>query len=257
MRQARAGSGSIVLLWPARRVSARAAWPRSSPRPRRCRPPRGAGTRRADPYGPFIAALRSHLRADPEGLEMRRRSRPIWPTFCPRSVQPAADSDRATIFEAVRCALVTVSPRRPGAAAPRRPPVVRRVDARAAGGARLAPQRTAASDDRRLPVRRPSPRPHAAPAAQRAAPRRRLEELALGRSAARTPRSFSRALLPEQPSPSLCARDPRPHGRLAVLHRGAGLGADRQGRTRSGSAAASSWPPTATSRSPRRSATRS
>ena len=123
---------------------------------RRQEPPRRRGA--AAPAPPSCAARRAHgataptgrssprcareLRADP-----RRRStscgplRPHLALLLPELGEPAAESDRATIFEAVRCAFAHLAR---GAAAdrrPRRPAVVGRGDARAA--ARRSPRRCA------------------------------------------------------------------------------------------------------------------
>lgn len=77
-----------------------------------CAPPvlLGAGTEGAPtPYGPIIAALRSHLRADPDGLDECGALRPHLALLLPELGDPAADSDRATIFEAVRCAFARIA----------------------------------------------------------------------------------------------------------------------------------------------------
>jgi DNA-binding CsgD family transcriptional regulator len=66
---------------------------------------RGAATEGAStPYGPIVAALRSHLRADPSGLDDCGALQPHLALLLPELGEPAADSDRSTIFEAVRCA---------------------------------------------------------------------------------------------------------------------------------------------------------
>ena len=150
-------------------------------------PAAGAARRRRRrgiaPYGPIVAALRSHLRADPGGLDECGPLRPHLALLLPELGDPAADSDRATLFEAVRCAFARDLRRRPSDRPPRRPAVVRRGDPRAARGARLAAARDAAARRRRLPLRRAAARAPAAPAAPRAAPRRRA-----ARSSARAAR---------------------------------------------------------------------
>jgi DNA-binding CsgD family transcriptional regulator len=76
-----------------------------------CPPPvlRGAAVDGAStPYGPIVAALRSYLRADPGGLDECGSLRPHLALLLPELGEPAAESDRATIFEAVRCAFARI-----------------------------------------------------------------------------------------------------------------------------------------------------
>lgn len=56
------------------------------------------------PYGPIVDALRSYLRDDPEALADCGPLRPHLALLLPELGEAAAESDRATIFEAVRCA---------------------------------------------------------------------------------------------------------------------------------------------------------
>ncbi|MET0305422.1 MAG: AAA family ATPase [Solirubrobacterales bacterium] len=73
----------------------------------RCPPPilRGAATEGAStPYGPIVGALRSYLRSDPSGLDGSGALQPHLALLLPELGEPAEDSDRSTIFEAVRCA---------------------------------------------------------------------------------------------------------------------------------------------------------
>jgi DNA-binding NarL/FixJ family response regulator len=66
---------------------------------------RGAATNSVTPpYGPMVAALRSYLRAEPEGLADCGPLRPHLALLLPELGEPAAESDRSTIFEAIRCA---------------------------------------------------------------------------------------------------------------------------------------------------------
>jgi DNA-binding CsgD family transcriptional regulator len=66
---------------------------------------RGAATSSiAAPYGPVVAALRSHLRSEPEGLAEIGPLRDHLALLLPELGEPAGESDRSTIFEAVRCA---------------------------------------------------------------------------------------------------------------------------------------------------------
>jgi DNA-binding NarL/FixJ family response regulator len=71
---------------------------------------RGAATSGVTPpYGPVAAALRSSLRAEPEGLADCGPLRPHLALLLPELGEPAAESDRSTIFEAVRCAFAHLS----------------------------------------------------------------------------------------------------------------------------------------------------
>jgi DNA-binding NarL/FixJ family response regulator len=56
------------------------------------------------PYGPIVAALRSYLRAEPDGLADCGPLRSHLALLLPELGEPAGESDRSTIFEAVRCA---------------------------------------------------------------------------------------------------------------------------------------------------------
>ena len=74
---------------------------------------RGAATATATPpYGPVVGALRSHLRAAPEALRACGPLRGQLAVLLPELGEPVA-GDRATLFEAVRCALATIAARRP------------------------------------------------------------------------------------------------------------------------------------------------
>ncbi|HEU4736337.1 MAG TPA: AAA family ATPase [Solirubrobacterales bacterium] len=66
---------------------------------------RGAATNSVTPpYGPIVAALRSYLRTEPDGLADCGPLRSHLALLLPELGEPAAESDRSTIFEAVRCA---------------------------------------------------------------------------------------------------------------------------------------------------------
>ncbi|HXR61449.1 MAG TPA: AAA family ATPase, partial [Solirubrobacterales bacterium] len=67
----------------------------------------------AIPYGPIVDALRSHLRSDPQALEGCGALLPHLALLLPELGEAAADSDRATIFEAVRCAFAHLSAEEP------------------------------------------------------------------------------------------------------------------------------------------------
>src|SRR4051794_4024068 len=75
---------------------------------------RGAAAQtRTEPHGPLVAALRSYLHAVPGGLDECGPLRSHLALVLPELGQPAADGDRATLFEAFRCALVTIARRGP------------------------------------------------------------------------------------------------------------------------------------------------
>ena len=61
------------------------------------------------PYGPVVAALRSYLRTAPDGLSGCGPLRPHLALILPELGEPAPASDRATLFEAVRCAFAHVA----------------------------------------------------------------------------------------------------------------------------------------------------
>jgi DNA-binding NarL/FixJ family response regulator len=64
-------------------------------------------------YGPVIEALRSRLRTDPDALADCGPLLPHLALLLPELGEPAAESDRATIFEAVRCALAHLGAEEP------------------------------------------------------------------------------------------------------------------------------------------------
>jgi len=75
---------------------------------------RGAAAATATaPYGPVVAALRSHLRAVPGALGSCGPLRPHLALLIPELGDPAVSTDRATLFEAVHCAVETIARRRP------------------------------------------------------------------------------------------------------------------------------------------------
>ncbi len=67
----------------------------------------------ASPYGPVIDALRSHLRRDPEALTECGPLRPHLALLLPELGEAAPDSDRGTIFEAIRCAFAHLAAAEP------------------------------------------------------------------------------------------------------------------------------------------------
>src|SRR5690242_1897648 len=57
------------------------------------------------PYGAVVAALRAHLRVEPDALQGPSPLRPHLARLLPELGEPAESSDRATLIEALRCAL--------------------------------------------------------------------------------------------------------------------------------------------------------
>jgi DNA-binding NarL/FixJ family response regulator len=104
LEQAREGSGSLVLLAGEAGVGKsslahEAASAAGSPL-------WGAASEGATAaYGPIVAALRSRLRTEPGALAECGPLLPHLALLLPELGEPAAESDRATIFEAIRCAL--------------------------------------------------------------------------------------------------------------------------------------------------------
>jgi DNA-binding NarL/FixJ family response regulator len=64
-------------------------------------------------YGPIVDALRSQLRAEPDALADCGPLLPHLALLLPELGAGAADSERATIFEAIRCALAHLSAEQP------------------------------------------------------------------------------------------------------------------------------------------------
>ena len=104
-------------------------------RPSCAAPPR----RRRRRTRPIVAALRRYLQRS-AGRRSRAAGRCAATSrcCCPSSATPSPRRDRATLFEAIRCALATIAAQPAGRRPARRPAVVRRRDARAAGGPRRA-----------------------------------------------------------------------------------------------------------------------
>src|SRR4051812_8605625 len=61
------------------------------------------------PYGPIVALLRCYLRANPKGLDGESRLRPHLAILLPELGRQASASDRATLTEAIRCALERIA----------------------------------------------------------------------------------------------------------------------------------------------------
>jgi DNA-binding NarL/FixJ family response regulator len=64
-------------------------------------------------YGPVVAALRSRLRTEPDALADCGPLLPHLALLLPELGEPAAESDRATIFESIRCALAHLGDEEP------------------------------------------------------------------------------------------------------------------------------------------------
>lgn len=110
--RARGGSGSLVLLAGEAGVgksslARRAASAGGSPL-------WGAASEGATAaYGPVVAALRSRLRTEPDALADCGPLLPHLALLLPELGEPADESDRATIFEAIRCALAHLGAEEP------------------------------------------------------------------------------------------------------------------------------------------------
>src|SRR3954463_1109716 len=61
------------------------------------------------PYAPLVALLRCYLRTNPGGLEGESRLRPHLAILLPELGRQANSSDRATLTEAIRCALERIA----------------------------------------------------------------------------------------------------------------------------------------------------
>ncbi len=99
--------------WRGRPASARPASSRPSsspPTPVSSGEPRG---RRRPAYGPIVAALRQFSRADPAGLGSCGPLRPHLALLLPELGDAVEESDRPTLFEAIRCGLEAVAAERP------------------------------------------------------------------------------------------------------------------------------------------------
>ena len=215
---------------------------RAGARAGRARPAR---RRRAGPHGALRPARRGAARAPARApRRARRRAARCAATSrccCPSSASRPAAADRATLFEALRCALARVAP------TPPRCVVLddlqwsdeATLEVLSALAEPLA--RAAAARGRRLPLRRPAARPRRAPPAQRAAPRgpARRARAARRSSSPRRAELLARALGARARAVAR-ARDPRPHRGHAVLRRGARRRAARQRRAAARAARASS-----------------
>ena len=76
---------------------------------------RGAPSAGAIAYEPVVAALRSHMRVAPESLRSCGPLRPHLALLLPELGEAVTESDRATLFEAVRCGFAAIAADRPTA----------------------------------------------------------------------------------------------------------------------------------------------
>jgi DNA-binding NarL/FixJ family response regulator len=74
---------------------------------------RGAASPAGPPYCPVVAALRRHLRHAPDALEDCGPLRGHLALLLPELGDAVAESDRATLFESIRCGLATIAGRHP------------------------------------------------------------------------------------------------------------------------------------------------
>jgi DNA-binding NarL/FixJ family response regulator len=73
----------------------------------------GADQQATPPYGPVVVALRAYLAAEPDGLRDCGPLTPYLALLLPELGLAPADGDRATLFEAIRCAFATIGRRQP------------------------------------------------------------------------------------------------------------------------------------------------
>jgi DNA-binding NarL/FixJ family response regulator len=110
--QAREGSGSLVLLAGEAGVGKSSLARQAASA---CESPLwGAASEGATAaYGPVVDALRSRLRTEPAALAECGPLLPHLALLLPELGEPAAESDRATIFESIRCALAHLGAEEP------------------------------------------------------------------------------------------------------------------------------------------------
>ncbi|WP_028065473.1 helix-turn-helix transcriptional regulator [Solirubrobacter soli] len=76
---------------------------------------RGAASPSGSPYGPVVGAFREYLRAVPGGLDRCGPLRNHLAVLLPELGEASASGDRATLVEAIRCGLVTLTAKQPAA----------------------------------------------------------------------------------------------------------------------------------------------
>ena len=175
--------------------------------------------------GPPRAPARRTRTASPRAA----RCAAAWPCCCPSSVAAEASDDRATLVEAIRCGLAAMVAERPRGDPARRPAVVRRGDARAAGRAGAPAARAPRCCRRRLPLGRAAADASAAPAADDLRRDRALDEVAR-RAADRAgrPGSLVERMPDRRPSARLTRTLYDRTGGTPVLRRGADRGPRRR-----------------------------
>ncbi len=109
LRRARLGEGSIVLMSGDAGVGKTRLAAELAAGTQAVRLRGAAGQGGTPPYGPLVAALRSHLRGNPEALDGCGPLRGQLALLLPELGDPAAEADRPTLFEAMRCALAQIA----------------------------------------------------------------------------------------------------------------------------------------------------
>ena len=180
---------------------------------------------RTAPYGPLVAVLRGYTHARPGGLDDCGPLRAHLARILPELGAPAADADRATLFEAIRCALARIGPA-----------LVVLDDLQWSDEATLEVLAALAAPLADMPLLVVGayrsdglPRTHGVRRLRNDLRRGgRLEEIALAPLAPSGTAQLLEATLGDAPAPALVARHPRPHGGHPVLRRGARRGPARQ-----------------------------
>ena len=257
--RAAAGRRARCCSSPARPGSVRPGSPRRlAAASSRARPARAASSSAVTPYGPVVAALRSYLRAEPGGLDAAGRCAPHLALLLPGAGRAGAGERPRDDLRGPALRARARWPRTAHVAASCSTTCTGRTRSTIELLAALAPaaQGDAGDGPRRLPLRRAAARPHAALAAQRAAPRRRPRGAGpRRRSTASETGELLGELLPGAPSPALVRARARPDPGRPVLRRGDGRRAagERPARRRARAASTSA---ATTCRCPTRSATR-
>src|SRR5690349_8411990 len=107
--RARRGSGSLVLLCGEAGVGKTRLAEEGAGRESDLVLRAAASSSAVAPYAPVVALLRAYLRLRPDGLDGVRQLRPHLAILLPELGPQASASDRATLTEAIRCALVQIA----------------------------------------------------------------------------------------------------------------------------------------------------